>query len=224
MADDREVEPLRGPPRSPPRDMRPRLERVRAGQFLRRIYAPKRFTSPTPHVVDATTFRFFGPLDRFDHHGAANGPAVDPGRGIYYAGVDLWDCAVEVFSRTGIIRLADNRFAEVVVMRDLELVDLRGNGAIEIGSTSALAKRGPRSITQAWSRYVYENRHAFARDGIPADGLLFLNSHNDGESLALFERASQALRRHSDRSLRSNTVRVALEKRAMAAPGLTVEP
>ena len=213
------------PPTSPPEDILPAYETLERGRRLHRIYAPASFLLPRPHTVGPTTFRHFGPTDRFDHHAVSSStPGPDLRHGIYYAGVDLWDCAIEVFWRTRIIRLANNRYTEVMVNRDLTLLDLRDEGAMRIGASAALSKGGPRERTQAWARYIYRHTSTFTRDGQPIDGLLYSNSHNEGLAVALFERASRNLRRHSDRALRSGTIRESLECLAIKVPSLSVEP
>ncbi len=216
------AEGLPDPPSRPPFGVDPRYEVLEAGEFLRRIYTPESFLQPWPHTVGPTTFRHFGPTERFDHHQPGS-PSPDARRGIYYAGAEMWDCAVEVFWRTRIIRLANNRFAEVLVQRDLRLLDISSDGAMRIGATAALSKGGPREKTQSWARHIYNHSDTYRYDGLPIDGLMYSNSHNEGRAVALFERASDSLRIHSDRALSNATIRAALEMRARTIPSLTVE-
>lgn len=57
---------------------------------------------------------------------------------------------------------------------------------MKAGSVAALAKVPDRGLSQSWSRYFY--------DAYPnIDGLLCYNAHNDEESIALYERAANAL-------------------------------
>lgn len=44
-------------------------------------------------------------------------------------------------------------------------------------------------MSQAWSRYFYENPALFGA----IDGVVYGNAHNDEEAVVLFERASDAL-------------------------------
>jgi hypothetical protein len=57
------------------------------------------------------------------------------------------------------------------------------------GTTAAISKIADRVLTQTYARHFYERDDLFGR----VDGLLYYNSHNDDEALALFERAEGAL-------------------------------
>ena len=57
------------------------------------------------------------------------------------------------------------------------------------GTTAAISKIADRGLTQTYARHFYERDDLFGR----IDGLLYYNSHNDDEALALFERAADAL-------------------------------
>ncbi|MBV9279247.1 MAG: RES family NAD+ phosphorylase [Chloroflexi bacterium] len=149
-----------------------------------------RIFDPTDHGATATGFRFYGPLRRFDHHRSfVLGPSLDPARGIYYAALSLEGCLVEVFGDVRVVEFRDYHVARPVLTRDLRLVDLRGNGAMRAGSVAALAKVADYAHSQAWSRYFYEYEDIFTR----ADGLIYFNAHNDDQSIALYERAEDAL-------------------------------
>jgi hypothetical protein len=69
------------------------------------------------------------------------------------------------------------------------LLDLRGNGAMRAGSVVALGSVADRSLSQAWSRYFYENPNVYQ----PVDGVIYHNAHNGEDALALYERAERWL-------------------------------
>lgn len=168
------------PPQTTPA---PLFHTIPAGSHLYRIYNPA-----------YPRFRFFGPLDmRFDHHtgaGTARTPAMDATRGIYYAAFTLSSCLVEVFGdATRRIVRQGRLIARPRLLRDLRVLDLRGNGAMRAGTVAALAKVPDRVVTQAWSRFFYERTDLYT----PVDGIVFYNAHNDEAAVALYERAADAL-------------------------------
>lgn len=110
-------------------------------------------------------------------------------RAVYYAAFTLSGCIVEVFGDDGSIAVADQRIAKPEVARDLWLLDLRGPGAMRAGSVAALAKVADRSLSQAWSRYFYENPTLIGT----VDGIIWMNAHNDEDAVVFFERAEDAL-------------------------------
>ncbi len=150
-----------------------------------------RIFNPTRHNTQALTFRYYGPINRFDHQRIppGGGRATDPERGIYYAGFTLSCCLVEYFGDLGVIEIKDEEVCIVQPTRDLTLLDLRGSGAMRAGSVAALAKVADRDLSQAWSRYFYEETSTYG----PLDGILYLNAHNDEEAIALYERAQSSL-------------------------------
>lgn len=173
-------------PPPPARMPRPLFHTLAAGMSLCRIF------NPASHGATAVSFRYYGPLLRFDHQRGAGGldrPDVDAERGIYYAASTLSGCVVEVFGDIGVIEGADWHVAIVEVVRDLILLDLSGRGAMRAGTVAALAKHPERLLTQAWARYFYEHDEFYT----VVAGLRFLNAHNDEEAVALFERSQDAL-------------------------------
>ena len=162
-----------------------------AGTFLVRLFDPNRYNNT------ALTFRYLGPFSRFDHHrGEATEddtiprkPAVDERRGVYYSAKTLSSCIVEIFGDEGVIRTDTHYIARPTVTRDLLLLDLRGSNAMRSGTISAIAKVRGRPITQAWSRYFYENPAIYQE----IDGLIYSNAHNDEDAIVLYERAESAL-------------------------------
>ena len=176
--------PLPGQGR-PPRD--PLHHLVPAGTRLFRIF------NPNLYAATALGFRSHGPHSRFDHHRGLGppryDPASDPDRAVYYAAPSLSGCVVEVFGDLGSIVFGDYQVAKPEIARDLDLLDLRREGAMRVGSVASLAKTADRSVSQAWARYFYENPQTFGA----IDGILYFNAHNDEEALVLFERAASAL-------------------------------
>jgi hypothetical protein len=165
---------------------------VVAGTSLVSLFEPGRYNNT------ALTFRYKGPYSRFDHHrGEVTGddttprkPAADEQRGVYYAAFTLSSCIVEIFGDEGIIRTDTHYVSRPTVTRDLLLLDLRGSGAMLAGTISALAKVRGRPITQAWSRYFYENLATYKE----IDGLIYSNAHNDEDAIVVYERAEAAVK------------------------------
>lgn len=172
---------VRRPP--PERTPRPLFRVLPADTKLVRIFNPK------PYAATPLTFRTFGPFERFDHQKRQNGlPCDNPARGIYYAGFTLSCCVVETFGETGVIECGDYFAARTGLKRRVRLLDLRGNGAMRAGSIAALMSVPTRRLSQVWSRYFYASP-LFKN----MDGLLYTNAHNEEESVALYERAADAL-------------------------------
>jgi hypothetical protein len=194
------------PPLKPPS---PLFRSLAAGSFMMRIF------DPTRHGTTALSFRYFGPLGRFDHQRLALGgfPAdrsetrqrlsptgsssEDPvgvslsleNRGISSAGLTLSCCLMECFGDVGVIEIKGQQIARLELTRDMTLLDLRGSGAMRAGAVGALAKTADRNSSQAWSRYFYEQTADYGQ----LDGISYLNAHNDEEAIAIYERAQSAL-------------------------------
>ncbi len=149
-----------------------------------------RIFDPTRYQTQALTFRSNGPRHRFDHHqGNITAPHDDPARGIYYAAFTLSGCLVEYFGDTGVIEIKDQCVCKVDITRPLNLLDLRGSGAMKAGSVSALAKTADRALSQEWSRYFYEHVNEYSL----IDGLVYFNAHNDEAAIAIYERGKNKL-------------------------------
>jgi RES domain len=163
----------------------PLYRTLASGSFLLRIF------DPTQYGTKATTFRYHGPINRFDHQRLplSGTRAEDPERGISYAGLTLSCCLVECFGDTGVIEIKGQQIGRIQLTRELNLLDLRANGAMRAGSVAALAKVADRHLSQDWSRYFYEQTDLYGQ----IDGVSFLNAHNDEEAIALYERAQSAL-------------------------------
>jgi hypothetical protein len=170
---------------SPPPQRRPRplFRTLATGTSFLRAFRP------TDHGASATSFRYFGPLLRFDHQrgqGALDQPSLDRERGIYYAAPTLSGCIVEIFGDIGVIECNDWHVAMVQITRDLHLLDLRGRGSMRAGTVAALAKEASRPLTQAWSRCFYEQVATYTT----VDGLVYFNAHDDETAFALYERCA----------------------------------
>jgi hypothetical protein len=170
------------PPTKPPS---PIYRSLTTNNVLLRIF------DPNSYGTQALTFRQYGSMNRFDHqrYSPDSQPGLDPERGIYYAGLTLSCCLVECFGDTGVIDLEGKQICRVQLTRELKLLDLRENGAMRAGSVAALAKTADRNLSQAWSRYFYEQTDLYGS----IDGISYLNAHNDEEAFALYERAQSAL-------------------------------
>lgn len=182
-----------------------------AGSAIVRIF------DPTKHNTTALTFRYFGPLSRFDHQRSSHPQgkplgssgtvdkgvdAIDPNRldsraqaqndperGVYYCAPSFSSCLVEVFGDTGSVEIGSQCVCYPRVTRELKLLDLRGSGAMKAGSVAALSKVAERSLSQAWSRYFYEHQEVYTA----IDGIIYYNAHNDEEAIVLYERAKNGL-------------------------------
>lgn len=175
-------------PPPPTRPVDPKYRTIRSGQRLLRLFDPESSRRPS-----ALTFRYFGPVERFDHHRPTDdGSACDsPDRGVWYSSNDDLACAlVEIFGDVGSVTLSTWHVARPVVISDLQLLDLSGPGAMSAGTVAEVAKSGDALCTWAWARHFYDQHHVYSE----VDGLFWLGAHNDGECVLLFERAERSLR------------------------------
>ena len=158
-----------------------------------------RIFDPSSHGATATSFRFYGPLHRFDHHSASEAsgssagpqhtPTLDPNRGVYYAARTLSSCVVELFGDDRLVEPGGLQVALPVVHRDLTLLDLRGSGAMRAGTVAAVSKARDRALTQMWSRHFHEATDVYGE----VDGLIYAGAHNDADAICLYERAVECL-------------------------------
>ena len=188
------------PPRRPTQAIFHELD---IGSRLLRIYRPE------PHGQTATGFRRTGPLARFDHHREG----VDCG--IIYAAFTLSCCLVECFGDTGVIENEGRRLGFLQTTRPLQLLELRGRGAMRAGSVTALASTADRDLSQNWSRHFHATYPQI-------DGVIYSSAHNEEAAVALYERAEANFHCEMDlqldhRSLRSRILKIASEH-AMDAP------
>ena len=96
---------------------------------------------------------------------------------------------VEVFGDDKTIKIQKQQIAFITLKQSLKLLDLRKSGAWDAGSVAAMASEGKRKLTQAWSRYFYENSDLYGN----IEGLIFNNAHDGQMAIALYERASSKL-------------------------------
>lgn len=171
---------------------RPQYETVEARTALVRIFNPA-----TRYKTQANTYRYFGPLLRFDHQQpltleeatkltlkgtASHKGKEDPERGITYWGYTLSCCLVELFGDTKIVEFKDYEVAVAIINKPLLLLDIRGTGAMAAGSVAALGSVADRLVSQAWSRYFYEQTDVY----LHVDGILYSNAHNGEKAVALY--------------------------------------
>ena len=163
---------------------RPQYETVEPQTPLVRIFNPA-----TRYKTQANTYRYFGPLLRFDHqHPLTKEEATklkgkeNPERGITYWGYTLSCCLVELFGDTKIVEFNDYEVAIAIINKPLLLLDIRGTGAMAAGSVAALGSVADRLVSQAWSRYFYEQTDIY----LHVDGILYSNAHNGEKAVALY--------------------------------------
>lgn len=201
-------------PPPPSVDISPKYWKAPAGYSFLRLF------NPTNQSQKAQTFRFFGPLKRFDHQVLiSNKPALSSDRGILYAGSTISGCIVEIFGDTRIVEVGTWEITQLKTSRDLHLLDLRGAGAMKAGTVAAVCKDSDHSLSQKWSKFFYENHYTYQK----IDGLIFNNAHNDETAFALYERCSDALISNGNCQLRDEALRGAVLK-AAADYRLTVIP
>lgn len=172
------------PPPSRFEPIDPAVERIPPGEVLLRIY------SPEPYGTEATTFRGFGPLLRFDHHrpDASDAPREDPDRGVLYAASGFTCCVAERFGDEGAITLTGNRVARLRVIDELQLLDLRGLAATRVGTAPGIGAVGERRVTHGWARYLYA--HPRLRR---CKGLVYTSFHSGLDAVVLWERARKSI-------------------------------
>lgn len=171
---------IRYPP--PTRNISPQLFELKSGTTIQRIF------DPTSYGATATGFRYYGPLSRFDHQRGTKAQ-IDDERGIIYAGLNLSCCLIEVFGDDETIKIRQQQIAYITLKQSLNLLDLKDSGAWDAGSVASMAVDGRRRLTQAWSRYFYDNSNLYGE----IDGLIFNNAHNGQPTIALYERAVDKL-------------------------------
>lgn len=137
-----------------------------------------------PHTLSAKELRTFGPKHRFDHHQPDfRNPDFDPdGRGVLYLAKHLSTALVEVFQNKRAFVCPNYRAADVRVTASVELQELREGGALAIGALSELSTGSvKRTRSQEWARAIY--------DQLGVAGVHYSSAHDEGECLALWERA-----------------------------------
>jgi hypothetical protein len=192
------VVPIIHPPLSSSDDRaNPIFYTLKKGTKLFRIYRCTSEYCPSP-----LDFRYYGPLNRFDHHRGEppyltykvqeSKPSKDSQRGISYFGKEFSCCLVEVFGNTADAAYITEEYSLVILKakKDLNLLDIRNNGAMRAGANEAsLSKVGKYEVSQAWSRYFYNQTKIYTE----IQGIIYCNAHNNEESIALYDRAENLL-------------------------------
>ncbi len=168
------------------RQLTPPRAILRAGRDkLVRIYY-----ASGPHPVAWNAFRAWGPAPnaRFDHHlpDGAGAPQNQPRRVLYCAQQGI-TCIAEVFQATRVVNRFDNDpyLCAFTPARDLQLLDLTGRFATQMGASLAIHS-GPRHRAREWAGALY--------DAFDHDGLLYRSSMDPGAfAIVLNERAEDAM-------------------------------
>jgi hypothetical protein len=96
-------------------------------------------------------------------------------------------CLAEMFgSKRGRYLNLKHFLGTYAVKTTINLLDLRKCGSMGVGTVAAIMSIPNRDITQAWSMHFYDRY----RD---IDGLLYSSAHNQGDSVALYERSETKL-------------------------------
>lgn len=151
---------------------------VSAGTVFIRLHDPIYSTRNPYPVLDPAERRSVGPFARFDPHAAD-----DSGRGVVYGAERLTGAVAEVYGQTRTIdRLESMQVGFFAPRRDLELIDLRGQGALAVGATAELMTTPDRDLSQRWARWLYERYRRAA-------GVAYTGRYAGCLCVALWERA-----------------------------------
>ena len=177
------------PPKQPVDPARLSIVTLDPDTVLVRVYDPKSKYNPGPR-----TFRYYGPLKRFDHQrglvrGSITTPGEDDDRGVHYAGRSLKGSIVEVFGDDRVIDRGTFRAVYSRLRVPLQLLDIRGDAAIRAGVLHAIGQIEDMAKTQAWARHFYETPATYGM----VDGLLYANAHNGEDAVLLYERGANAI-------------------------------
>jgi hypothetical protein len=175
-------------PREPDRDRlrttEPSLITLGSDQPLHRIY-----NRGGGHPTLWNTFRYYGPLSRFDHHLVDDhGDPFLQERGIFYAAADVPTAVAEFFqhNRRRVNRTRNQPWLVSFTLADeVRLLNLTESFCLRVGASMKLVS-GPWVHAQNWSRGFYE---AYPE----IDGLYYLSSLTNRPAIALYERASTPL-------------------------------
>lgn len=201
-------------PPPPKASINPVFNTCAAGTNIVRMFDPMRY------AAQAAKFRYFGPCKRFDHHIEENRePVLSTDRGIIYAGKTLSGCIVEVFGDSRVIDVGTWEIASLQVKRDLELLDLRGSGAMTAGTVAAICKDSNHRYSQQWSQYFYDNHFLYRN----VDGIVFENAHNNEVAYAFYERCEADFSVNKVYALNSRSLRAQIQQIALKF-GLIVSP
>ena len=128
---------------------------------------------------------------------------------VCYLGTTVEACFAETFLRHPPVRiltladLADRSIATIELLRALRIVSMRGPHLARLGTTAEVAGGSAYDLSQARSRALWE--HADRPDGI-----MCRSRHDDSSmSIALFDRAKDALAVRSERSVTADPILLA---------------
>jgi hypothetical protein len=136
-----------------------------------------------PHTPEPTFRRRFGPKHRFDHHrGDYLNPSEDPDRSILYLAKDLPTGVIESFPNRRAFICPNYYAAELRTLGTGTFQELREGGAVAIGAMPELSTGSVlRPLSQEWARAIYD-QHSVV-------GLHYTGAHDEGECLAVWDRA-----------------------------------
>jgi hypothetical protein len=161
---------------------------ISAGQQFRRIYSNR---YPAPLGFGKSPSRFSDPRRRIPANRF----------GVLYLGQSLKVCFLEALlrdSRNGAVgdfpvaeaELHSRQYAEINIVHDLTLVDLRGDAAVRMGVPSDVARASHQSLARAWSVAFYDHPEK-------PDGIIYPSRLNLETNLAIYDRAVPKLELHS---------------------------
>ena len=188
------------PVRPPPAFARARLvvHTVAVGERFGRIFLDR---YPDPLGYGKTPSRFSDPRNRIERNRF----------GVLYLGETLKVCVLEAVlrdqrdGRVGDLPIAEQelhirRYADIEAVVPLQLVDLRGDGAVVMGIPSDVHRARHQTLARAWSVAIHDHPSA-------PDGIIYPSRLNGHTNLAIYDRAMAKLK----------PIRI---RRLIAAPGL----
>jgi RES domain len=177
---------------------------------MAQLRPPKAFTGAALDLATIATGARFGRIyhERYPDplgYGKTASRFSDPRRlaeaerfGVLYLGSTLKACFVEAIlrdRRNGAVadypiaeaELAQRRFAEIIVVKPLGLVDLRGDGPLRMAVPSDVVGAASQAPARRWSVAFHEH---------PAnpDGIIYPSRLNEEINLAIYDRAVGKLR------------------------------
>ncbi len=158
---------------------------VGSGQTFGRIYLSK-YSDPLGYSKAPS--RFSDPRRR----------ALNNRFGVLYLGDTLKVCFLEAVlrdRRNGIVgdyvigekELSSRRYARIEPIASLELVDLRGDGCVQMGVPSDVPRSSNQSLARRWSLAFYQHPSQ-------PDGIIFPSRLNEETCVAIYDRAVTKLR------------------------------
>lgn len=184
-------------------------------------YVLRIYSSKGSFATSWSAFRHFGPISamRFDHQPAPR--RTHPVRAVMYL-AGRWTAAdghtadplevavLESFQRTAVVDRTTNgpRYALWKPSRPLRLLQLSDSNWVARAGGNAALLSGPRGVSRAWSRAIYNEYPE-------VDGLIWSASVlPTGRSILLYERAEDAVPRFpgSDRALSEPFLQPALSR------------